>query len=73
MTNKEIIQISFEKGMVENVKQETFSVDGILESVLLLENYDPNIEYKAVILRKGERPIYEEDNPNVIGKNSIGK
>lgn len=48
---QEIIQISFEKGIIENITQTTFAVQGKLNSVLFLENFDPNIQSQAIVIR----------------------
>ena len=45
-------QVSFEKGMIENVKQESFGES--LGSCLLLDNYNHTIEIGSVLKRTGE-------------------
>jgi hypothetical protein len=46
--------LSFNKGMIENWKQDQVSQNRIFESVLWLENYDPNLELHSIVKRAGE-------------------
>lgn len=55
---KEIKNISFKNGLVENFKQDNFTqadwMPGYqLTSALFLNNYNPNIEYNSLVLRYG--------------------
>ena len=51
MRNIETHQVSFERGMIENWKQDSLSRDNALQSVLWLANYNPNLEHLAAIIR----------------------
>ena len=48
---KQVNQVSFEKGMIENVKQESFGES--LGSCLILENWDNSVEIGSVLKRSG--------------------
>lgn len=54
---KEIKNISFQNGIVENFKQDYFTqqeqFEYALTSALYLENYNPNIEYHSLVIRPG--------------------
>lgn len=55
---KEIKNISFKGGIVENYKQDYFTqqewyAEHMLTSALYMENYNPNIEYHSLVLRPG--------------------
>lgn len=62
---KEIKNISFKNGIVENYKQDYFTqqeqLEYMLTSVLYMENYNPNIEYHSLILRPGLDPLLNAD------------
>lgn len=53
-------QISYERGIVENVAQHLVGQQGMEISLLWLENYNPNIEHKSLIKRLQHRPILED-------------
>lgn len=47
-------QVSFERGIIENVKQNSFAdQQGSFASALYLENFNPNLEYKSLVKRPG--------------------
>ena len=55
--NKTINQLTFEKGMIENVKQESFGEN--LGSCLVLENWDNTLEIGSVIKRCGIGTLFD--------------
>lgn len=55
--------VTFEKGMTEGIKQDMFfEGQNAYQSVLWLENYNPNLEYGSLIKRPGETSKYEDYN-----------
>lgn len=48
---KQVNQVSFERGMIENIKQESFGES--LGSCLILENWDNSVEIGSVLKRSG--------------------
>jgi hypothetical protein len=68
MQSKEINQLSFEKGMIENIKQESFGEN--LGSCLVLENWDNSIEIGSVLKRYGlgtYTPTFPNDSQDYNG------
>lgn len=60
-------QISFIRGMVENIKQSSPDATGNpLDSALWIENFDPNIQRDSVILRSEQSVNY-----HVIGQGDV--
>ena len=55
----EIQQIDFEGGIAETVKQ-NYNQSGQLNSVLWLNNYNPNLEQHTAVMRPGIKPIVEK-------------
>jgi len=56
---KEQKQVSFAKGMIENIKQDLPNeVNPVFESALWLENYTPNIQRDSLIMRSDQSNKY---------------
>lgn len=69
---KEIKNISFKGGIVENYKQDYFTqqewyAEHMLTSALYMENYNPNIEYHSLVLRPGLDVLLNADGQQLLG------
>lgn len=51
--NRNIIQVTFERGIIETWKQEALSENGKLASALYMDNWDPNLEHQSLVKRFG--------------------
>jgi len=70
MKREDVSQISFENGIIENVKQDAFGDK--LTGLLYLQNYNPNIEHLSLIKRPGIVTVSENSSPyDIIGLQGI--
>ena len=64
MKIKKNIQFSFQNGITENIKQDVSqdAENENINSVLYMENWNPNLEIYSLIRRPGQLPILKSDN-----------
>ena len=72
MKNVKTIQVSYARGMNENVRQSlNFDSGSPLTSVLWLENFNPNFEHETLTKRFGLRQLFTTENIKNFAKNII--
>jgi len=61
------ITITFERGIVENFKQSDLDNEGVFQSVLFMNNWNPNLESKSLVKRYIETYDTSIDNWTIQG------
>lgn len=64
--NRNIIQVTFEKGIIETWKQEALSENGKLASALYMDNWDPNLEHQSLVKRFGYGMYLPSSRPTIV-------
>ena len=59
MKQLEVYQVSYGRGIIENVRQDSLVRNNAMDSVLYLQNFNPNLETQSLVIRPGEN-IYSD-------------
>ena len=73
--SNQVVQTSFQGGMIERYKQDQFQMSGAFQSALFLNNFDPNVENGSIIKRPGNVTLFKtfptsdkEYNGNILSQ-----